>query len=515
MNDNLHWVYPVQVGPDGDIFSAVQESDLEIATSMATTILWPLGYRELNSDFGCADEAFLDDGPDIDEIATRDRDQRAARDPDDRRSDVRSRRVRDRCAGRLEQRREPPAVSLSVPYVYQQAALVTDATTIKGQMVDYLTGYMPAGWRLVSGNPLDLALEAVAIQAAIQADVAQTKLDSDFRYFGSLVGIRPIDAVPANATATFTVQDAAGYRIEAGDVIAYVDSNGQTQGFDLAADIVIPAGSTTGTGIVVAEQAGTAQNGLGGSAATLIQVEPWVTAATMTVASQGIDAELDAVFLDRLTETLGVLTPIPVLGTNFAVLARSVAGVYRAAGVDLLKPGPPYDPSGTAENDAAVDNVTVAVTDINGQPVGAVIRMAVQAYLNTLREQNFQTWVVDAQYNQIDVSAMTVYAWPGWDPTALGATVTAAIQALLSPATFATDSSGVAGRWANVPVVHSSDLIKAAFSASPGVRNVSPPTFGIHGGTMGTADVTLGAGSAIPALPTAGTVNVTVVPTTA
>jgi hypothetical protein len=405
------------------------------------------------------------------------------------------------------------APSVQAPYVYQQAALITDATTLYQNAVDYLTSYMPAGFKLAAGSQLSLAFEAWAIQAAQQNDVVQQKLDSDFRYFGSLVNLPPIDAVPATATATFTVQDAAGYEISGSTVIAFVDGNGVSQGFDLTAPLAVAPGSTTASAVVVAENAGAAQDGLGGGSAILIQADSWVTAATMTVATGGIDAELDANFLNRLTETLGLLTPIPVLGTNFAVLARSIAGIYRACGVNLLKPGPPYDTA--AENDDAEDNVTVAVADINGQPVGNTILAAANAYFATLREQNFKVWVVNAQYQQVDVTAMQVYSWPGWDPTALSATVEAAIADLvLSPATASTDASGLAARWANDPVVHASDIVAAAINSSPGVRNVSSPTFGIHGGTMGTADVTLGAGSAIPALPTAGPITVTVTPTT-
>jgi hypothetical protein len=399
----------------------------------------------------------------------------------------------------------PPA-----PYVYQSAPLTTDVSTIKQQMVDYMTAYMPAGWVLRPGSAFDLFLEAVAMQAALQNDVVQQKLDSDFRYFGSLVNLPPIDALPATTTVTFTVQDTNGYTVTGGStVVGVVDATGNLQGFALDADVVIASGSSTGSGSATAQQAGTICNGLSGSA-QLISADPWVIGATMTPAVNGLDAELDGVYLNRLTETLGLLTPIPVLGSNFAVLARAVPGVYRACGVNLLKPGSPYDT--TSENDALDKNVTVAVADINGLDPGATIRGNAQTYLNSLRETNFKIWVVAAQYATIDISAMDIYAWAGWDASVGGDVYTralAALNAALDPATFATDPSGNAARWANDPVVHASDLAAAVLEL-PGVRYCSLPTFGIHSGTMGTSDVTMGAGSAIPALPLPGTISITV-----
>lgn len=404
-------------------------------------------------------------------------------------------------------------MSVGAPYTYQQAPLTTDATALKARVTSYLEAYMPSGFQIPAGSWLDLLIEAFAIEAAQQADVAQTKLDSDFRYFGSLVGLPPIDAIPAQAAATFTVATSPAIQtIPAGSVVGLVDAGGQLQGFDLQNDVVVVANATTATGTVVAEQAGASLNGLSGSA-QLVNTPPFVTAATLAAATGGVDAELDPDYLNRLTETLGLLTPIPVLAANFAVLARSVPGVFRATGVNLLKPGPPYDTA--AEATGQDKNVTVAVANIDGLSVGSTVRAAAQTYLQGLREQNFKVWVVDPQYQQVDITVCNVYSWPGWDTSQVQADVQAALEAALSPATFATDASGNAARWANDPVVHASRLWQAAMNASPGVRNVDPITFGIHGGAMGTTDVTLGAGSAIPALPTVGTITVTVTPTTA
>lgn len=404
------------------------------------------------------------------------------------------------------------SVSAPLPYVYQSAPLVTDASTIKGQVINYVHAYMPPGWQLPAGSPLDLVIEAIAIQAAQQADVAQQKLDADFRYFGKLLNLPPIDALPAQSLATFTVTSSTAVQtIAAGDVVGITDPTGTLQGFALTADVVIAAGLTTGVGTVIAQEAGSVCNGLAGNA-QLVQAEPFVTSAVLATALGGVDAELDSDYLNRLTETAGVFRVVPVLGSDFAVLARSIAGIYRACGANLLKPGPPYDSAAEATN--VEKNVTVAVADIAGNSVGSTIRANGQAYLRGLREANFQIWVVDPQYVTVDVASVNAYAWPGWNTSAVHDAIVTAIQQFLSPALFATDPSGVAARWANDPVVHASGLYAAILQSSGGIRNIDPPSFGIRGAAMGTGDVTLGAGSAIPALPRAGTITVTVIPTT-
>lgn len=389
----------------------------------------------------------------------------------------------------------------ATPGLFVDTGLITDPNILNQRVMTYLEAYMPPGW---TPSPLiSLIIEAFCQEAAVQADVAEQKLLSDFRYFGSLVNLPSIDAVPATATATFTVKDTAGYTIPAGSVVGVSDPSGVVQGFDLTADLVIPSASSTGTATVTAETAGVVGNGLSG-AAQLVQVPAFVTAATLATSANGVDAELDPVYLQRLTETLQLLTPEPILPANFAVLARSVAGVFRATAVDLLKPGPPYDVA--AEATGVEKNVTVAVTDINGQPVGSTIRGEVQTKLQGMREQNFVVWVVDPQYTSIDVDG-DVYAWPGWGTTDVHDRVVAALQTALSPATFATDPSGNAARWANDPILRLSMLHEAIMTVQ-GVRYVEPFTFGIHGGALGTTDVTLGAGSAIPALPQAGTITI-------
>jgi hypothetical protein len=382
--------------------------------------------------------------------------------------------------------------------------VTNDPTLISERAFDYLRANLP-GWQPSAGNLDVLIVQFFSQLAAEQADIASGVLNSVFRYFGQLVNCLPIDALPATSTATFTMLDNAGYIIPAGSIVGLRDINGVVQGFDLSADLTIAPGSTTGAALVTAETPGVITNGLTGTV-QLVQVPGSVLSATMTTPAGGIDAEDDATYLSRLTETLTLLSPRPILSQDFAIIARSIAGVFRATAVDNFKPGPPYD--GAAEATGQEKMVTVAVTDVNGLTVGATIRNQVMALLQSEREQNFVVWVVDPTYTTVDVTAAIV-AWPSFDLADVQARVNASLANLLSPAVWGTDPTGNSSRWLNDPTLRLSEILAAIMQVS-GVRFVSTVTFARHGDPMATTNVTMGVGSAIPALPLAGTFALTV-----
>jgi hypothetical protein len=70
MPDREHFAFPFQIGSDGQILTVEQDSDAEIEGCMATGLSWPLGTRDLNPDFGIDEQAFLQDGADLEEIRT-------------------------------------------------------------------------------------------------------------------------------------------------------------------------------------------------------------------------------------------------------------------------------------------------------------------------------------------------------------------------------------------------------------------------------------------------------------
>lgn len=390
---------------------------------------------------------------------------------------------------------------------YLRPPLTTDPDALAQDAYAVLEASIP-GYVANPANLDAVIIEAVAQAAATQNDIASATTTAIFRSFGGLLGVFPLDAIPATGTATITVVDTAGYTVPAAFpvTVGLRDANGDLQAFDLQADVTIAPGGSTGAGTFVAETAGVDMNGLSGTA-VLITAPGFVTGVTFTAATaQGEDAEDDGVYLNRLTQTLALMTPRAIIADDFAVLSRSIAGVYRAAAVDGLKPGPPYD--GAAEATSQPATITVAVVDAAGQPVGSTIRGQVDALLQSLREQSFNVFVVDPQYTEIDVTT-TVQAWPGYDTATVRAAIVSALEAYLSPIAWGTDVSGDPTTWVNDPTLRVGELFSVVASVS-GVRYVSSLTFGLHGGSLAATDVTLGAGSAIPALPTTAGADLTV-----
>lgn len=392
-----------------------------------------------------------------------------------------------------------------MPYI--EPPVVVDPVALAEEAFAYIEGVIP-GWLPSPGNLDTLVIEALAAPAAEQAEVASGMLTSAFRYFGPLLGVPPLNATPASATVLFTMTDTAGYTVPAGSTIGLRDANGDLQGFTLPTDLVIPATQNTGSITVNAEVAGTQANLLSG-VAELVNVPGSVISAVFPVATQGgSDAEDDETYLDRLAETLTTISPRPLLIVDWAILARETPTIYRASAVDNLKPGPPYDPTAEATGQPLV--TTIAVTDASGLDPGPTARAACLANLQVLRGQNYVPYVVAAQYSSIDVAA-TVRPWTTYDAADVAQRVKDALTNALNPAVWGIDHTNDPASWAADNIIRQSELYEVV-TAVDGVRYCSALTFALHGGGLATTDVTMGAGSAIPALPTAGSISIATVP---
>jgi hypothetical protein len=380
----------------------------------------------------------------------------------------------------------------------------TDPAALAEQAFEYLENTI-SGFEAAPGNLETLVIEAISEEAALAADVASGATDAVFRAFGPLAGIPSLEATSATATATFTAGDTVGHPIPANTTIGLRDADGELRAFIVPTDGAIPAASASVALQVIALDEGAITNDLSGTA-ELINVPTYITGVTVAAPSSGgSDAEPDDVFLGRLAETLTLASPRPILPDDFAVLARTIPGVYRATAVDGLKPssssGAIPVPSG-AESTGNARTITVAVADVNGATVGSGVRTAVSAFLTSEREVNFLVYVVDALYQAVAVTA-TVKAWPGNDLPTVKADTEAAIRAFLSSATWAGGPTSDPAVWLNEPTVKLGMLYDAIGDVAS-VRYVSSLTFGPSGGSIGTADVDLAGGSARPALPSAG-----------
>jgi Baseplate J-like protein len=381
--------------------------------------------------------------------------------------------------------------------VFVEPTLITDPTVLAANAKALMESELP-GWKSSPGDVEDVLIDAFSIYAGQQAEVLKARLIADFRELGSLINTPPINARPATSSATFTMVDAAGYTVEAGAVIGLRDANNELQAFRLPVNLVVPAASTTGVAVVEALEPGIAANNLSGKA-ELISTPPFVKEVVLGTSGGGLEAEEDSTFLDRLAEALALQKPAPVLAPDAAVIARSIPGVFRACGVDLLKPAAGADRGEGAEETPIEKCVTVACAKVDGTGCGETELEAALALLVSLRELNFKFFTCKPHYTRCDVTT-TVSMWPGQEKEVVKAAVKAALEAFLSPARWATGKSANPAEWVNDRLVRQSELFSAV-AGVPGVRWCSALTFG-KTGALGTADFDLKTGaSVVPALP--------------
>ena len=368
---------------------------------------------------------------------------------------------------------------------YIDLPIDTDPQDILSDAYNFLQTYI-AGWQPSPGNLDVWLLMSLSAAAAETRDVASAVPKDIFRYFGaSLIGLPPIDAAPSTTLTDWTMVDNQGYTIPAGTQVAIATSGSDQVPFVTTADVIIPSGSTTATGVLITSvNDGADTAGLGSIGGTVQLLDPLSFVSGITqeqVTTGGVDAEADSDYLNRLASWLQLLTPRPILPGDFATLARTqIVGIFRAVCIDG------YDPVTNTYNNAR--EVSLAGIDANGTPLGSTIKAALLAYMNSVREVNFIVNVIDPSINLIDVT-YTVKALPNYDLTALVGSINTAIQAYLNPVTWGTTSTDPTA-WNNVTVVRYNKMIQVIEDV-PGVDYLSALTMDIHGGSMAAADVTL------------------------
>lgn len=230
-----------------------------------------------------------------------------------------------------------PFVDLSDSYV------PLDSTRLKEAVFEGLAERFP-GWEAAPGNLETALVEQLSEIAAELADVAVDVPPEIFRGFGEkIIGLAPQLALSATISSTWTMIDDAGYTIPANTPVALRVSGSDLVGFITQSEVLVAAGDTetaAGEVVLVAAVPGTAPNGLTDLPVELLDNLAYVDSIeTVGTVSGGVDEEDPDAYLDRLADDLRTLSPRPILPEDFAILARNVAGVWRAVAVDGYDPG--------------------------------------------------------------------------------------------------------------------------------------------------------------------------------
>jgi hypothetical protein len=361
---------------------------------------------------------------------------------------------------------------ISVPIEYDESALYQTA-------VQTIQSVYP-NWTPRSGSLVDMVLRVTAAMAAIGAENAASVIPDIFQYFGKLAKVPPIRARPAMATVRFTVQDAAGgYVIEGGTPVGLKTSTMEDAiGFTTGSDLTIAVGATTGEIGVIATEAGADANNLD----TIIRADSYpfiIGVELLAPSSNGLDEELTEDYLNRLSLELETWTKTPIIESNFAVLAPSLPGIYRAAAWENYNPAD--DTTGNEKY------VTVCPIDVNGAAVSVELKNALQNLLLGLRETNFICPVIDPTPNVIDVSYLATVD-PSFDIPSVEAAVQTALAELLNPARWGMPARrSVVPVWKNTKTVTINQVIQT-IQAALGGNDSSNVRIGPHGGTLLATD---------------------------
>lgn len=338
---------------------------------------------------------------------------------------------------------------------YIAPPLVTEPADLADESFAYLEAQVD-GWLPSPGNLDTWMVESIAQLAGELMDVASAVPASIFRYFGAtLLNLPPAEAVSATGITSWVVRDSLGYTIPAGTLVGIPADGDELVPFETAADAVIPPGSVGADGVVIiAQEPGTDANGLTGQP-ELVDALDFVTGVALTgpfdpglgmaATTGGVDPESDAEYQNRLRELLQLLAPRPILPNDFAVLAKTVPGVYRATAIDLYNPGPPVTTN-------VPRCVTVVVVAEDGNPVSAIVRQQVDDLLQSEREVNFLVFVVDPTYTTVNVT-FRVHPYPDYGGQDVVDRCVSALTDYLSPQNFGATPYGEAPQWLSDPWV--------------------------------------------------------------
>jgi hypothetical protein len=307
-----------------------------------------------------------------------------------------------------------------------------------------------------------------------------------------IVNVVPQEAQKAVVTSTWTVIDNAGYTITAGTQVDIARTGDERLGFVVAADVTIGAGKTsTGAGEVVLEaiEPGLDGNGLSG-AGILIDALGFVEDITIIGESEdGADAEDPERYLGRLAETMQTFIEGVVVANDVAIVARNVAGIGRVAVIDNY--------NAETEKDEQEKTTTVVVTgDDAASAATAEAKADVKETLEGKREVNYLFFVIDPDYNLIDVEAVIV-PMQGFSQTATAANVVAAIESLLDPNTHGQQPPGNDASWVLDTKLRYQDLVTAVNNAE-GVDYYTTLKWRKAAEAMAAADLTLAGGAPLP-----------------
>lgn len=332
--------------------------------------------------------------------------------------------------------------------------LEVDPADIEQGIYDYIQSFFPE-WEPKEPHLAVLMSEAIAVEVSELRRLATDVGPEFMMYLGRMLGVFPVEALPAVGVVNITAIDNAGYTIPAGTEMRILVHGDEYVGFETIDDAVIAPGQTVASNVdIKATTEGVIGNGLTTDPQLLDLLDYISAISTVGSTSGGLDLEDTDVYLERLRTRLQLLADRPIIPRDFEIYAETIVpGVYRALCLDT------YDPVSDTYNNERM--ITMIALDETGAGVNSTVKGEMQDVLDAAREVNFIVNTMDPTYTAVTVSA-TVVAHPGWDLATLEGIVTEAVIDYLNPATFGSPGTGTgisARRWIKKEKVRYSELM--------------------------------------------------------
>lgn len=348
------------------------------------------------------------------------------------------------------------------------------------------------GWEPNLASPEFLMFQSIVFRLWVPlAQLAAESGEEMFNQFGrQIVGVIPDVAEVATAKAKFTARDTAGYEIPAGTQINVERTGSEQIGFVVALTTFIAPGSKTAEVPIEAAEPGEGANGLSTSrAVTLIDSLGWVEKVELvTETGGGQEAEEPAHYLGRLAETMQTFVEGVVTAHQAEIVVRNVQGVGRAMAIDNY--------NAETKTSGQEKTITIVVANAAGLALSTAKKNEIKAVLAGKREANFVFFVVDPEYEEIDVTVKVVPR-VGYSLAEADAATKLAIEAFLSPATWGQEPPGNAASWVNTTVLRLQDLGTVVNNVQQ-VEHYSELKFAKKAGTQEAKDLTLEGAAPLP-----------------
>lgn len=360
-----------------------------------------------------------------------------------------------------------------------------DASSLKQEIIELLEAKFP-GWEPSSGDLLTWLAEGKArIDATVFEQMTELEQAAFKRYGEAIASIPPVQAAAASVESVWTMVDELGHEIPARTLVGIPGPEGTPLGFETVSDAVVPPGSTKATILLEAVEPGEGSNELSGEPQLQTQLAFVVAPGGISlegVTAGGVDEEDETTYLNRLVETLRLLSIALILPEDFEVDARSYAGITRAKCVKN------YNPT-TKETNVPLCQCVFPIGP-TGKEVGKPKEEELQAGQQAKLISGVLHFVAPPEYTKVDVKAAGVVVEAGFDTETVLAAVKAKLGEYLDSAKWGLPRNGEGSGWVNRTKVYRNSLI-GLIEAIPGVERVTSVELAKHGSALGTADVEL------------------------